>query len=233
MCDYGTLRRSTRQKGTHMRRSVIVGLGAAVIAMLGASSAARAALVDFGVAALGGTLTYTGGPTLDESSSLDLDDSLLIVTTIGPGDQSGLGIFPAGESTVTLTSPINYGSGSGTVNTPIMGGDIFKMWAANDGDVFTETLTTVMSIDRTTPDAITVKLSGTLGDTDGLFVDTPAELILSANQVGGPGAAVGASMTNTANTGVIPEPSTWVMMALGFGALGYAGFRRRKAMLSA
>jgi hypothetical protein len=31
----------------------------------------------------------------------------------------------------------------------------------------------------------------------------------------------------------IPEPSTWVMMALGFGVLGYAGFRRRKAMLPA
>ena len=37
----------------------------------------------------------------------------------------------------------------------------------------------------------------------------------------------------TSVTPSIPEPSTWVMMALGFGALGYAGFRRRIAILSA
>jgi hypothetical protein len=36
----------------------------------------------------------------------------------------------------------------------------------------------------------------------------------------------------TSVTPSVPEPSTWVMMALGFGALGYAGFRR-KAMVSA
>jgi hypothetical protein len=44
------------------------------------------------------------------------------------------------------------------------------------------------------------------------------------------------TFTDTATTGVIPEPSTWVMMALGFGALGFAAFHRRKAnvaMLSA
>jgi hypothetical protein len=33
----------------------------------------------------------------------------------------------------------------------------------------------------------------------------------------------------TSVTPSVPEPSTWVMMALGFGALGYAGFRRRTA----
>ena len=36
----------------------------------------------------------------------------------------------------------------------------------------------------------------------------------------------------TSVTPSVPEPSTWVMMALGFVALGYAGFRR-KAMVSA
>jgi len=27
---------------------------------------------------------------------------------------------------------------------------------------------------------------------------------------------------------VVPEPSTWAMMLLGFAALGYAGYRRTK-----
>jgi hypothetical protein len=210
-------------------KNIIPVLSAALIAATSASSTARAALVDFGVASLGATVTYTGGSTLDQSSSLDLDDTLLIVTTIGAGDQSGLSMFPTGESTVTLTSPIDYGSLSGNVNKPIVGGDVFKTWVANDGDTFTETLTTVVSINRATPDAITVKLEGMLSDADGLFANTPAELILSANQVGGPGFTVGVSLTNTASTGVVPEPSTWVMMGLGFGALGYAGTRKRKA----
>jgi hypothetical protein len=38
--------------------------------------------------------------------------------------------------------------------------------------------------------------------------------------------------TGVAVTPSIPEPSTWVMMALGFGALGYAGFRRRNANIA-
>ena len=28
--------------------------------------------------------------------------------------------------------------------------------------------------------------------------------------------------------GAVPEPSTWAMMLIGFGALGYAGYRRRR-----
>jgi hypothetical protein len=34
----------------------------------------------------------------------------------------------------------------------------------------------------------------------------------------------------SATQGTVPEPSTWVMMVLGFAGLGYAGFRsnRRK-----
>jgi PEP-CTERM motif len=181
--------------------------------------------VAFSATTLGGTLLYTGGPTLDTSSSLDLDDALLIVTNISAGDQSGLSLFPDGpDSTVTLTSPINYGSGSGTLDASIIGGGhIFETWTGVGGDLFTETLSEVLSIGRATSDEITVSFSGTLSDLDGLFVDRPAKLILSADQSGGPGAAVGASITNTASN--VPEPSTWAMMLFGFAGLGFVGWR--------
>jgi PEP-CTERM motif len=216
-------------------RKLIPALAAVIMATIGASSAAQAALVDFGVAALGGTITYSGGATLDKSSSIDLDGALLVITSTGAGDQSGLSVFPGGpDNTVVLTHPISFGSGTGVVNTPIVG--IFKTWTGlvnGVSDAFTETLTTVTEINRVTANALTVTLSGTLTDTEGLFVNTPAQLILSVNQVGGPGATISAAMTNMAAATGAPEPSTWVMMALGFVGLGYAAIRRNSKDRSA
>jgi hypothetical protein len=113
------------------------------------------------------------------------------------------------------------------MNIPIPGGDVLKTWTGivnGMSDSFSETLTTVVDIDRSTMNAITVTLTGLLSDSEGLFVDTPVSLILGANQVGGAGKAISSSITNTASN--VPEPSTWVMMALGFIGLGYAAVRR-------
>jgi PEP-CTERM motif len=212
-------------------KNVIPVLAAGFIATMGASSAAQAAVVDFGVVALGGTITYSGGGTLDTSAELDLDSALLVVSDIGPGDESGLSVFPSisGDDTVTLSHPIDYGSGSGMMNIPIPGGDVSKTWTGMVNgmpDMFTETLTTVVDIDRATMNAITVTLTGSLNDSEGLFVNAPVSLILGATQVGGAGKAISASITNTASASSVPEPSTWVMMALGFVAVGYAAARR-------
>ena len=218
-------------------RYIIPAIAAVVIGTAGVSSSAQAALVDFGVAALGGTITYSGGATLDTSSAVDLDGALLAVSNVGPGDQSGLSVFPGGtDNTVTLSHPISYGSGTGIVNTPILGGDIFKTWTGlvnGVSDSFTETLNNVVEIDRGTANAITVTLSGLLSDSLGLFTNTPANLILGVNEVGGPGDAISASFTNTAFSSSVPEPSTWLMMALGFVGLGYAAVRRNSKDRSA
>jgi PEP-CTERM motif-containing protein len=221
-----------------MKTTYVAALGAAMIATLGISSAAEAAVIDFGVAAIGGSpgVSYTSGSTLDQSSSFSLDGALLAVTSIGPGDASGLSIFPsASADTVTiLPSTIDYGTGSGTVNTPLLGGSITKSWTAN-GDTFTELLDDVVSIDRHSLDAITVTLEGTLSDTSDIFpAGSPAFLILSATQSAGPTGAISVSLTNTSTlSGGTPEPSTWVMMALGFGALGYAATRKSKGKIAA
>ncbi len=222
-----------------MRRSVVAGLGAAMIVALGASSAAQAAIIDFGVTAFGNSITYNG-TSLDQSLSLDLDQATLLVTGVNPGDSSGLALFNQ-VMLSALTSPtssnIIYGFGTGPGP---LGADVILSWPLGAGpgtDTFTETLTTVLSINRNTPNEIGLTLSGTLSDTSGVFTDTPVLLMLTASQAGGPGQTTGASFTNTSSfTPSIPEPSTWVMMVLGFGALGYAASRRRKtnhAMLSA
>jgi hypothetical protein len=194
-----------------------------MITALGPSSGAHAALINFS-AAVFGTVTYTGA-SLDKSSAINLDDAALVVGEAGVGDASGLQHF---DTVAISPSDIAYGLGTGPGTLP--GSGVFKTWTATDGDKFTETLTTVDSINRGTPNAITVKLSGTVSDTSGIFVDTPIFLILSANQVGGPHTALSVLFTDTSVVAGVPEASTWAMMGLGFAGLGYAASRRRKTI---
>ena len=82
---------------------------------------------------------------------------------------------------------------------------------------------------------VIVHLSGTVSDSQGLFVDTPAFFVLNATQFDGGGTATSVTFTNSAGAvaASVPEPSTWVMVTLGFGVLGYAAFRRREANVAA
>ena len=204
-----------------MKSSTVAALGAAVFTF-GLSSAAQAAVIDFSVGLFDGMPSYAGR-TLNASTAFNVDSTTLLVEETGVGDESGLKHF----ATVTVSPPdIVYGLGAGPATLP--GSGVTKSWTASNGDMFAETLTTVDSINRLTPNAITVTLSGTVSDTAGVFVDAPIFLILSASQAGGPGHAISASFTDTTNIGAIPEASTWAMMALGFSALGYAASRRRK-----
>lgn len=203
---------------------VVTALATALLATVAATSASQAAVIDFGVKANGGTLSFTGA-RLDLSTAFDLDGSTLSVEDVGADDMSGLAV----DDLISI-SPSNIAYGTGT-----LGASITKSWTAtigpHVGDVFTEVLTAVDSINRSTRNAITVELSGLVNDSAGLFIDTPATLLLSATQVRGPGGSISVSLTNSAST--VPEPSTWVMMALGFVGLGYAAVRRGSKARSA
>ncbi len=112
-----------------MKTSLIAALGAAVIATL-AGSAANAAVktIDFGVSALGGSpgVSFSGGATLDLSTAFDLDGALLIVSSVGANDSSGLIVFdpsnpPGSPDTVDiLPRNIQYGATAGPLGTDIM-----------------------------------------------------------------------------------------------------------------
>jgi PEP-CTERM motif len=218
-----------------MKRSIVAGLGAAVIATFFASSAAEAASIDFFFSALDGSITHDGS-SLDKSSQLDFDDAIMLVLDVGPGDASGLipnSVISLSADTSPPSADIIYGFWPGLAVDKPLGADVVLSWPITPtpgADVFTETLTTVTSINRSTPNAITVTMSGTVSDSKDLFkAGTPVQLIMSASQAGGSG-TVGVEFTNTSSLGPsIPEPSTWVMMALGFGALGYAASRQPKA----
>jgi hypothetical protein len=207
---------------------VVPALAAALVSAIGVTSPAEAALINFAVSAFDGSGVGYAGTRLDNSTSFEFDGAALLVSSTGVGDMSGLAAFvpPVFHfyNAVTLSpTDIVYGSGSGTVSVPI---SVDKNWTGKNGDVFDEELTTVTSINRGTPNAITVTLLGTVSDSFGDFVDTPIQLIIGANQSGGFGTAIQSGFTNTTVLGAIPEPSTWVMLALGFAGLGYAAVRR-------
>jgi len=199
---------------------VVSALAAAFIATLGASSAAQAAFIDFsGVALCPVTcagITFTGA-NLGLSTALDLDGSTWIVSLVKPGDASGLA---AGNPFAVAPTTFTYGPVSGpgldiTLKTPID-----KTWDGALGP-FTEHLTTLDAVDRGF-NSIAFVLSGTV--TGGVFHDAAATMQFSLTQAGGPGNVVSASLTNSVSN--VPEPATWVMMGLGFAALGYAAVRR-------
>jgi PEP-CTERM motif len=200
---------------------VIPALAAAFIATVGASSGAQAAVIDFSAAALCPAsctgITYAG-TNLGISTAFDLDGSTWLVTRVNTGDMSGLA---AGGTFTVVPSSVSYGLGGG----PVTGLDITKMWTATTGPftgtTFTETLTSITSISRGV-NTIGLDFAGTI--TGGVFHDTAATMDLTLNQAGGPGNVVSASLTNSAST--VPEPATWVMLALGFAGLGYAAVRR-------
>jgi hypothetical protein len=203
---------------------VVPVLAAAFIATVGAGSAAQAETIDFAVAVVDGVGMGFTGPNLQSSTAFQFDGSLLAVSSIGAGDASGLVPFTGAITTNNVVhldpTDVMYGAGTGP---SMLGTDVVKSWTAADGDTFTETLTNVASINRATANAITVVLTGTVSDADGIFKSVPIDFIFNANQAGGPGHSIGASFTNTTT---VPEPSTWVMMALGFVGLGYAAVRR-------
>jgi PEP-CTERM motif len=196
---------------------VVPALAAAFIATVGAGSAAQAAVIDFTFVAIGGSVADSTGLALQDTTFLNLDGAGITVSGTKPGDASGLAVL----NTITI-SPTDIIFGAISAADPVV-----KMWTAttgpHKGDVFTETLTAVSSIDRSSANAVTVDLTGTVSDSDHVFTGQKVSMILDATQSGGGGNVISVSGSNSS---AVPEPSTWVMMALGFVGLGYAAVRR-------
>jgi hypothetical protein len=215
-----------------MKRSGVVALGAAVIATFAASSAAKAVSINFDLSAFDGSITHDG-TSLSDSTFINFDGAILLVQSVGPGDASGL----HENDPVAFTMPTDHVITYGTTPGPLAPDDFVVLsWPispAPGADIFTETLTAVTAIvvaPMIDKEFIGVTLTGTVTDSEGLYFKTatPVMLKMTATQAGGNAPAV--TFSNTSSLGpAIPEPSTWVMMALGFGALGYAASRQRKA----
>jgi hypothetical protein len=201
-----------------MKNSVLAAMSIAMVATLGSVSASSAKTVDidFALAPIGANISYVGS-NLGTATSFNLDTPVFyIVQAINAGDQSGLSL---GSLAVTITGNkvIDLTVGATT--------NLVKAWGG-----YTETLTSVVKIVRGT-DSLSVYLSGVLNGNG--VTNEAVDLILSANQAGGPGSSIGETITNTTVTVAVPELSTWGMMLSGFAAIGFAGYRRKSVSFAA
>jgi PEP-CTERM motif len=65
------------------------------------------------------------------------------------------------------------------------------------------------------------------------FATTPGATYEYAFEFSTQGGPSGLLVTTTGSASVVPEPSTWAMMLIGFAGLGFAGYRRARATVSA
>jgi hypothetical protein len=192
--------------------------GAAVVIGLGLSVApARAAYV-VDLREVGSDVVATGSGTIDLTDLSLFQSSAFSVTAISPsfgaivtGPASGghLDVYSG------FSGPLNFGSGSQT-SPSSGGGDLVgisglitvRHLGVPAGYMSGSALSDTMTFDNTT--------FASLGATPGTYTWT-----------WGSGAHADSFTLDIIAATVVPEPSTWAMMLVGFAGLGFAGWRAR------
>lgn len=130
-----------------------------------------------------------------------------------------------------FTAPVTFieNSGSLTFNSNVGAPDsTLKFWAdaantqgANPTNTPGALLETVSGHAVTNPDSFSGTLISPFDATSPFSMTEGASLALRAD-----GSVTG--FNQSMQTGVVPEPATWAMMAIGFAVLGLVGVRRRR-----
>ena len=199
-----------------MKAKMILGMLTALVVT--SAQAVPVPFVDFGIVPFGGAPSYTGA-TLQTSTAFFPDGAFLLVNQIGPGDQSGLSV----GDFATLSPIIPYGPG---LTGPT---DFYKTWDGQFGP-FSEHLVAFVA-DRTRVNSITIDFYGTMTAPGG--ATSPVELILSANQAGGPGHQINWAVTDTSLSGGLhPTPLPGALVMFGTVIAGAGALMRRRKIKS-
>jgi hypothetical protein len=168
----------------------------------------------------GAVITYTEEATA--SGSLDgitFTDATVVlkmvnntsnVTNLGGGDFLNLGTATVsinGGTAVTFTDPIQVVLDQSDTTAGFEDTSVDDILDVDNASFATYALTTSIG---PLPGSSTINVGSSYGTTGGAFTLTSAE-------------------DATFTAAVVPEPSTWAMMLIGFAGLGYAGYRRARA----
>lgn len=120
-------------------------------------------------------------------------------------------------------------SGSGTFNNDVGGSASVSFWASGSNTQPAVTSTDLPGVNLfTTGEVVTSAPTSFAGTKDSLFSATgPFSMAEGASLVLKPGASVTGFNESMA---VIPEPKTWILMTLGFGALALFGAARKRRL---
>ena len=200
-----------------MRKYVL--LGAALISLAAAVPAQAQTVMDFAFSPTGGTISYTGA-TLSTSTSLNLGGGPYVVNLVAGIDTTGV----VANTTILLLSPttLNYVIGATEAIS------FTKTFTTVKG-IFVETMTTITAVSSASfPNIVGLVLGGTISG-PGFTSGTVAQMILNANQAGGPGQQVNWSATELAGTTPLPAALPMLGSVLGGGFLFGRLRNRRKA----
>jgi hypothetical protein len=164
-------------------------------------------------------IVATGSGTID-LTDLSFNTSARVDTGIGPS--GGTIIIGTGSADIyngTITGPPGFGTGGGTAagggTGDLVGLDNFDHQILVPAGYTSGLLSSTLPIPNTT--------LASFGATPGTYTWT-----------WGSGAHADSFTVDVVAATVVPEPSTWAMMLVGFAALGFAGYRasRRSAQVA-
>jgi hypothetical protein len=201
-----------------MRKVLLMAVGATALAV---ASAATAAPTITGTISSAGYVDINPPGDISQATSLDFTDS---TGTPSPGTPGVLSTYGAG--TGDFTGVTCSGGTCGTIQdiASLMTGPVsipafFVLTGGTNINPITFDLTGITSINRSTANFLDVTATGIFNWSG--FAPTPGTFQFSAQ---------GTNVTSfSLSTQALPEPATWALMLLGFGGIGVAMRRRRRA----
>jgi hypothetical protein len=201
---------------------------------------------------------YTGfASTIYASGTADTtgsNDGGVQIFLWGPGNNGGTGPHngltassPNGGNFEAIDSdPVNVGQLTQTITGLTVGRnyDLTFYWAASQYEALNGTLyngatfeswqATLGGITQSTPvvNIASHGFSGWMGASFDYTATSTSE-VLSFFAVGPPGGIPPVALLDGVSLVMVPEPSTWALMVLGFGGLGFAAYRRARKNASA
>ena len=168
-------------------------------------------------------VTTTPGGT----GTITLGDIGPFTTVVGGVTEYGLSLAYSANTGATAGSTADIAWTYSVSGTPSLT-DAFAAFAGTVSGTGTQSLNEVLS------NGTTLSLNSA-GSTTATFSPVGSLSVIKDQNdfAGAAGSATSSVLQNAFSvTSVVPEPSTWAMMLLGFAGLGYAGFRSRKTSVS-